>query len=55
MALWSRMGDLGVWPRCSAEEEEGMCHFTVEVPQTRGMLVRSIIWMDLSALVLRKS
>lgn len=38
------MGDLEVRPRCSAEVEEGRCHFMKEVPVTRGTLLRSIIF-----------
>lgn len=43
MTLWSLMLHLGVLPRCSAAVEDGRCHLTKDVPETRGTLFRSMM------------
>ena len=47
-ALCSLMTAFEVCPRCSADVEEGRCHFTYEVPETRGTLFRSMICYHVS-------
>ena len=44
VALWSLTKAFEVWPRCSAEVDEGRCHLTYEVPQTSGILLRSMTY-----------